>query len=143
MIASLARSWSCSHFSTWTLVVAEYGRTTLPLSSRGVGLVSVPSTILRSLLYFNVAFVDISQTLYDSGLNSRSDLSCGHGIVKNLMRSALPVPVRLIVPVDPKIRSGCSGDPVAPFVPAVPVVPVVPVAAMPSGKKDVSPSSFV
>ena len=50
----------------------------------------------------------------------------GHGIVKNLMRSALPVPVRLIVPVDPKIRSGCSGDP---------VVPVVPVAAMPSGKK--------
>src|SRR5271155_1652056 len=25
----------------------------------------------KSLLYFNVAFVDISQTLYDSGLNSR------------------------------------------------------------------------
>src|SRR5271154_2985672 len=71
MIASLARSWSCSHFSTWTLVVAENGRRTLPSSSRGVGLVSVPSTILRSLLYFNVAFVDISQTLYDSGLNSR------------------------------------------------------------------------
>src|SRR5271170_3311080 len=71
MIAPLARSWSCSHFSTWTLVVAENGRRTLPSSSRGVGLVSVPSTILRSLLYFNVAFVDISQTLYDSGLNLR------------------------------------------------------------------------
>ena len=32
---------------------------------------SVPSTMSKSLLYFNVAFVDISQTLYDSGLNSR------------------------------------------------------------------------
>ena len=42
----------------------------MPSSSRGVGLVSVPSTILKSLLYFNVAFVDISQTLYDSDLNS-------------------------------------------------------------------------
>jgi hypothetical protein len=31
----------------------------------------VPSTMLKSLLNFNVAFVDISQTLYDSGLNSR------------------------------------------------------------------------
>src|SRR5271168_3869742 len=71
MIASLARSWSCSHFSTWTLVAAGIGWRIVLSSSRGVGLVSVPSTILRSLLYFNVAFVDISQTLYDSGLNSR------------------------------------------------------------------------
>src|SRR5271168_4576444 len=71
MIASLARSWSCSHFSTWTLVAAENGRRILPSSSRGVGSVAVPSTMLRSLLYFSVAFVDISETLYDSGLNSR------------------------------------------------------------------------
>jgi hypothetical protein len=40
----------------------------------------------------------------------------GHGIMKNLKRSALPIPVRLIVPVDPKIRSG----------PEVPVAPIVP-----------------
>jgi hypothetical protein len=38
----------------------------------------------------------------------------GHGIVKNLMGSALPIPVRLIVPVDLKIRSG-------------PVIPVAPI----------------
>ena len=32
---------------------------------------SVPSTMSNSLLYLNCAFVAISQTLYDSGLNSR------------------------------------------------------------------------
>ena len=31
----------------------------------------MPLTMLKSLLYFIVAFVNISQTLYDSGLKSR------------------------------------------------------------------------
>ena len=71
MIASHARSWSCFHFSTWSFNAPGIGRRIVPSSSRGVGSVTVPSTISKSLLYFNVAFVDISQTLYDSGLNSR------------------------------------------------------------------------
>jgi hypothetical protein len=40
IIASRARSWSCSHFSAWTLVAAGIGRRIVPSSSRGVGLVS-------------------------------------------------------------------------------------------------------
>jgi len=52
-------------------VAAGIGWKGVPLSSRGVGSVSVPSTMSKSLWNFNVALVDISQTLYDSGLNSR------------------------------------------------------------------------
>src|SRR5271155_4549896 len=71
MIASRARSWSCFHFSTWSFNAPGIGRRIAPVSSRGVGSVTVPSTMSKSLLYLNVAFVEISQTLYDSGLNSQ------------------------------------------------------------------------
>jgi hypothetical protein len=71
IIASRARSWSFFHFSTWCFNAPGIGRRNVPLWSRGVGSASVPSTMSKSLLYLNVAFVAISQTLYDSGLNSR------------------------------------------------------------------------
>ena len=73
IIASLARSWSLTHFVTLARIPCGIGRA-VPSGLRGVGSGSDPSTIASSLWSFNVAFVVTSQTLYESGLNSRREI---------------------------------------------------------------------